>query len=282
MPFDEIPPSVLDRARVTNAERPPIIRIQLLEEYVDGWLSVDLDLNAEVGEEPLADASVITDHLVAKPTRFTVEGIVTDYPLRPSAATDGRRNVTQYQTYGQATDARINEARNAIDVIVARSETFPVDTPWGIYPTVVIRSAHFTEKGGSGAGLGLRIRLQLQALRIVEVPNAQSFQAPATGRMSGVTRGRVTPVVQQEERGLTGDELAALTTTDGRPGSYLISAVGQLNTEIGGEELAKMYRDNPEATRELVRKRADELAKDSPPTTRSLTASDLLSGQLPP
>ena len=255
MAFDQLPPALVTRARVTSAARPPVIRIALLEEYVDGWLSVDLDLNAKVGEEPLADGSVITDHVVAMPTRFTVEGIVTDYPLKSSASANGQRGVTQYTT-GQATSARINEARRAIDIVVATAETFQVDTPWGVYPTVAIRSVHFTEEGN-----GLRVRLGLKALRIVEVPASPAFQVPATGRTDGVSRGRVTTTTATDQYSFDGRQIEALTAADGRLHPQLLKALQSYVNSGETSALAETYNKDPAEARRQLEERARSLAE---------------------
>ena len=253
MAFDQLPPAVIERARATSATRPPVIRITLLEEYVDGWLSVDLDLSAKVGDEPLADASVVSDHVVAMPTKFTVEGIITDFPLKSSASANGQRNVTQYTT-GQSDLSRANEARRAIDIIVATAEVFQVDTPWGVYPEVVIRSAHFSEKG-----LAVRVRLGLQAIRVVEVPATPAFQVPATGRTDGVRRGRVTTTTAATQFSLAPQQIVGLVSSGGRPQEHLTEALQDMSRKGETAELGRTYNQDPAEARRQLEARAQEL-----------------------
>ena len=251
---NELPPSVIERARVTREVRPSVVRISALEEYVDGWLTVDLDLNAQVGEEPLADGTVITDHYVAKPTKFTVEGIVTDHPIIPFS----NRNVNvrgHNYTTGQASDDRINECKRAADILMATAQVIVVDTPWGIYPNVVIRSAHLKDHGR-----GLKVRLQLQALRIVQVPAAPEFQVPALGRTDGVGRGRVSTPVEPVKFGLTGQQWGALGYRQGQPQSHLMTAIQDINQRGGTEALIQLYELNPAEARKFVEQRAEMLA----------------------
>lgn len=172
-PVNLLPQSFRDRALLTSEEAPNIVRIPALEQFVDGWLALNLALEVQVASEPIEDGSVFNDHIAAMPTTFSLKAIVTneDFVNLPGGGT--------FYPDSRGENTRVNVARKRIDQMCAEGFVFPVDTPWGVYPHVTIRKAQMNQ-----IGMGLEVVLTLQAIRVLDI------DAYGAGKESSQTTGR--------------------------------------------------------------------------------------------
>lgn len=97
---------------------------------LDGVVTVQLAYSVEVTDHPIEDGSVVTDHAVKQPLLITVDGIVTETPIRNDAQTSGIE-----RTQG-ALDWLTSSTGKLIDVVTERLGTFSNCLLTG-YPTTI-------------------------------------------------------------------------------------------------------------------------------------------------
>lgn len=158
---------------------------------MDGWLAVNFNINVNVAQEPLEDGTVVSDHVAARPTSFTVKGIVTNN--RQSFAFSGLTEGGDSDLPNQLGPGRVDNAKREIDIVCSTGEVFPVDTPWGYYPHVVVKKASIRQTGSDA-----EISLNLQAIRIIGLKGSPSTLAPATTRLDYSDKGN-TRINEDEE-----------------------------------------------------------------------------------
>ncbi len=144
------------------------VRIGALSAVIDGFPSVTHKLSTGLGDAPLEDGAVLTDHAVALPERLELTGFVSDLTIRASAASNAWDELR-----------RLHRETEPLEVI----------TPWGVYPEMLIH-----EVVANQAGRGMRFSMKLEAvLRVGAAVGAigSSASGAAANRGTEVVRGRV-------------------------------------------------------------------------------------------
>ncbi|MCY4394979.1 MAG: hypothetical protein OXC10_07590 [Rhodospirillaceae bacterium] len=142
--------------------------ISALAEVVDGYPTATHKLETTTGGEPLEDGRRVTDHVVARQERLTLQGWVSDF-------NGGERPREAWETIRRLHKAEV---------------TLTVMTEWGVYDEMIIRRAEAPQETR-----GMQFTLELEeVLRVGVTDNdlpASRLSGPAQGRSGEVNRGRV-------------------------------------------------------------------------------------------
>jgi hypothetical protein len=164
-------------------------QLQIAQIEVDVSVSETHETDCDVTENPVESGANITDHVQVKPARLTVEGLVSDTPIKfLQGVRDLFDDNRSRKTYEEL--LAIQTAREPIDVITGLKQ----------YSNMILKT--LTVPRNSDTGRSLRFTAQFQEVRIVDsasisiaVSDSQFQKKSTLGKTSTATP---TSKVQQD------------------------------------------------------------------------------------
>ena len=148
---------------------PTAVRIEELEDSMEGYPDVKHRVGVQLGTAPLEDGTVTTDHATPMPAELVLEGRVGD---------QGPGGTRSPQA---AWETILDLTRHPVPVEVL--------TPWAVYPEMMLTRAD-ADQVGKGMVVNLRLK-ELQRVRVTGGAESVSYTGDAADRTPAVNRGHV-------------------------------------------------------------------------------------------
>ena len=143
------------------------------ETNIKGIRSIDLDATLdeahdwsnEVTSNPVETGAPITDHVIEKPDKLTITGLITNSPLHGALAGQYFGGETQSQ--------RIQTVFEAIYELVKRGEVVTVYTRHAVYNNMIIQSVNIPRSAAIGEAIEFKmdlINIRMVSTQMVTVP----------------------------------------------------------------------------------------------------------------
>jgi hypothetical protein len=152
-------------------------RAQLGAIVLDASISEQHSAEVEVTEHPVEKGANIADHLRPKPEVLTIEGLVTNTPLDPSAALVRRtQGSTQFDSRAELQPERAGQAYADLRALKDSGELVTVVTSLRTYENMALRSLSVPRDARSGQALRFTatlVQVRTVTSATVSVPRAQ-------------------------------------------------------------------------------------------------------------
>jgi hypothetical protein len=188
------------------------------ETNIKGIRSIDLDATLdeahewsnEVTSNPVETGAPVTDHVIEKPDKLSITGLITNSPLHGSLAGQYFGGETQSQ--------RIQTVFEAIYDLTKRRETVTVYTRHAVYNNMVIQSVNIPRSASIGEAI--EFKMELVHIRMVSTqmvtlppgisakPAAKSTAAVAKKTEPQKTTGKTENVDLAKKRDVSGIKAA--------------------------------------------------------------------------
>lgn len=127
--------------------RPPVIG----EIELDAALTESHDYMSRVTQYPVEDGSTMSDHIQNQPVKLSIEGFVTNNPIRTTAAAGASPTVDAARNAGVGT--RAIGAFNALMALRDAREPVTIVTNLKSYPTMALESLNVPKNARTGDAL---------------------------------------------------------------------------------------------------------------------------------
>ena len=160
----------------------------------------------EVTQNPVETGSPISDHVIEKPDKLRLQGVITNSPLRGEFAG---------QYFGGDTESpRIQTAFEAIRELVKSRDVVVVYTKHAIYTDMVIESVSIPRNAQIGEEIQFTMELvniRLVATQMVDLP--PGISAKKTAKLGGSSGAIAKKTEPQKSTGNVGSEESIISAT---------------------------------------------------------------------
>lgn len=132
---------------------------------LDATLDESHDWSNEVTSNPVETGAPVTDHVIEKPDKLTITGLITNSPLHGALA-------GQYFG-GETQSPRIQTVFEAIYALLKKREVVVVYTRHAIYTDMVIQSVNIPRSAATGEAIEFKMELvhvRMVSTQMVTVP----------------------------------------------------------------------------------------------------------------
>ena len=148
---------------------------------IDVARAYEATLDNTVSEHPVEDGSTISDHVRNEPARYSVTGIVTNFPLRVGLGVAPARD-----------DSRATTAKNQLEVMRLNKELVQIEDHLSVWPDMMLTGLSFPVTPANRNGLQFTasfIQVTLVGVATVQLSDDPDVLAVAT---PAADRGKVT------------------------------------------------------------------------------------------